>query len=185
MGFDGAGGNEVDAANVPVEPFGHAALELITQAEVQRKPAGDLEIVLHKHAVIQGLVGAGCVAVDQSAGCLAEEKRGVVLPDGRGGGVIERAAREVGAEVVAARGMAWTEAILAVGSHIIAKLDLVLSAAENLRHGRLNRVDVVIGAPADGIAERLELADLKARDVLNTAEQRDRLRREAERGRIE
>ena len=42
----------------------------------------------------------------------------------------------------------------------------------------------MVGA-AHGIAEHGELADLKTGDVLGTAEQGDRLRREAERGRIE
>src|SRR5262249_29452591 len=99
---DGVGCGEVEAIHRPVEAFSGGQVALISNTKVQRESRLNAEIVLEKQRVIAGLIRAGGCHVEAAAGRQAQEKGGEILPQRRGGRVVERTARPIGAETVGA-----------------------------------------------------------------------------------
>src|SRR5437660_1226050 len=98
---------------------------------------------MDEERIIERLIRAAGVAVEDTACRLTQQERGELLSDGSRGRVIERPAGVVIAEIVSARCVAGVIPILPIRPEVVACLDLVPAARRDSRQGRLERVDVV------------------------------------------
>src|SRR5262249_53192672 len=140
--FDGAADGRVEAYDVAVEPFGGRAFQLPTHAEVERQLARRLPVVVEEEALINRLVRARGVAINEASGRDAQQERGELLAAGDSGRRVGLA-RKVVVEIITPGGMGRGYVVLAVGAEVVAHLKRM--AAGDLRQRRLRRVDVKSG----------------------------------------